>query len=70
MEVGSSDGKLLGWVANKREDDFQLDRHGALDLFVPYRAIQSIENNHIVLKIPANEVNKQGWSEEKEGIKK
>ncbi len=70
MEVDSSDGKFLGWVVNKREDDFQLDRHGALDLFVPYSAIQSFEKDHIVLKIPANEVNKQGWPEEKEGIKK
>ncbi len=69
MEVYSSDDELLGWVNAKRDQDFQLDRHGALDLFVPYGAIEKIEEGRVILKQKAKDVDRQGWPEEKEGIK-
>ena len=72
MEVSTFDGERIGTVKKIRADEFQLHRHMARDLWVPFSAVMAAEdysgNYHgpvqptmIVLNVSAAHVDRQGW---------
>jgi hypothetical protein len=63
MKVMGSDGKQAGTVKDILNDTFLLNRSMDRDVFVPFSAIQNIQNNQIQLNVKADDVDNQGWQE-------
>ncbi len=63
MEVDGSQGKFAGTVKEIRDNDFLLDRSMDRDVFVPFSAIQKIQDQKIFLNLPEDQVDDQGWQE-------
>jgi hypothetical protein len=63
MTVYSSDKQKLGHVANIYEDSFEVKKGFLLghDSFIPYSEIGQIENNDIILSMPADEATSKLW---------
>jgi hypothetical protein len=62
MEVVGSDGGLIGEVKEVRDEDVQVDRHQARDLYIPLRACQ-VRDGKLWLNIPARSVDEQKWDQ-------
>lgn len=60
MEVYDRQGDPIGRVKEVRQNDFLVDRPMARDVYVPFSACQSLENE-ITLNIRASEVDQQNW---------
>lgn len=69
MVVVGADGHNLGKVKEIRASDFLLNRPFAHDLYVPFQFIMSVPDmgddpprpNEVVLTVPAEHLDKQGW---------
>jgi hypothetical protein len=62
MDVVGSDGNRVGEVKFVGDSDFLVDRTLARDIYVPYGACQSVEPHRVILRVPAGEVDNQGWA--------
>ena len=61
MEVVGADGRRVGFVAAIRRDDILVDRPLRRDIYVPFSAVREVTGEQVVLRIPAAEVDRQGW---------
>src|SRR6266702_2085154 len=61
MEVIGSDMQKVGNVLDTRENDFLVDIPMGRDVYVPFTAIQNVDENRVVLNIPAYKVNDMNW---------
>lgn len=62
MHVVGIDGEQIGQVQDMRDGSFTLSRaNGQRPLYVPSRAIQSVQNDQVVLTTRSSEVENQGW---------
>ncbi len=61
MEVVGSDMQKVGNVLDTRENDFLVDIPMGRDVYVPFTAIQNVDENRVVLNIPAYKVNDMNW---------
>jgi hypothetical protein len=62
MDVVGADGNRVGEVTFVGDSDFLVDRPLARDIYVPYGACQSVEPHRVILRVPAGEVDNQGWA--------
>ncbi len=62
MEVVGSQGKHVGSVKEIRDNDFLVDRSMSRDIFIPFSACQSVDDQ-IHLNVKADDVGKHGWEE-------
>ena len=62
MQVVGSDMSNVGRVRDILENDFLVDISLHRDLFVPFSAIQNIDNDRVVLNVPGNQIDDMGWS--------
>jgi hypothetical protein len=62
QEVFGSDNRGLGKVKEVRANEFLLDRPMQRDLWVPFRAVQNIEGDRVILNVKALDVDNQDWS--------
>lgn len=60
MEVFDRNMASIGQVRDIRENDFQLDRRTGMDIFVPFDAIDRIDNR-VVLNIEEDRMDRMGW---------
>ena len=61
MEVVGSDGERVGTVKEVRAEDLLVDRAMRRDLYVPLAAIREVTGQRVVLTVPADEADDQGW---------
>lgn len=61
MPVVGSDMKNVGLVKEVREDDFLVDIPMHRDLYIPFSAVQNVEDDQAVLNIPAHQVSQMNW---------
>ena len=61
MDVFGSDGAVVGYVKDTRGNELLVARSMARDVFVPFAAVASCENNRLVLATAAEQVDRQGW---------
>ncbi len=61
-QVVGTMGKSLGTVKEIHARDFVLDRPMNTDLHVPFSAVQDTNGNQVRLNIPADQLDKQGWT--------
>jgi len=62
MEVVGVDGERVGQVKEVRSGAFLVQRVFGRDVYVPFDACQEISENQVILKVPANRVDSQGWT--------
>ncbi len=62
MEVIGLDGERVGQVQEVRGDDFLVQRFVARDVYVPFGACQEVSETQVILRVPANMVDSQGWT--------
>jgi hypothetical protein len=63
MTVIDSEGAEAGVVKEIREEFFLLDRPAALDVYVPYTAIQNIAANTIRLNLSPRQIDDLSWAD-------
>ena len=61
MPVVGSDMKNVGLVKEVRDDDFLVDIPMHRDLYIPFSAVQNVEDDQAVLNIPAHQVSQMNW---------
>lgn len=61
MEVVGSDGERAGQVKEVRGTDFLLDRPMRGDVYVPFSGIRTVDGDRVMLDVPANVIDDQGW---------
>ena len=61
MPVVGSDMKNVGLVKEVRENDFLVDIPMHRDLYVPFSAVQRVDDDQAVLNIPAHQVGQMDW---------
>lgn len=61
MDVLGSDGTNIGMVKTVRDNDFLVDRPLARDIYVPFSACQSVENNQVRINVSPDQIDQQGW---------
>jgi len=61
MQVVGSDMSNIGRVGDIRENDFHVDIPLHRDLYVPFSAIQNIDNDRVVLNVPGDQIYDKGW---------
>ena len=61
MEVVGSDGERVGLVKEVRAGDLLVDRAMRRDLYVPLDAVREVTGERVVLTIPADGADDQGW---------
>ena len=61
MPVVGSDMKNVGLVKEVRDDDFLVDIPMHRDLYIPFSAVQNVEDDQTVLNIPAHQVSQMNW---------
>ena len=61
MQVVGSDMSNIGRVGDIRENDFHVDIPLHRDLYVPFSAIQNIDNERVVLNVPGDQIYDKGW---------
>ena len=62
MEVVGSDGDFVGHVKSLAEFHLAIDRPAKMDAYAPYDVIQEVTQDRVVLNVPADQVDKMGWS--------
>lgn len=62
MEVVGTDGNQVGHVKDVRGADFLVDRPMKRDLYIPFDAVQVVQENQVILSIPASQVDEMKWS--------
>ena len=62
MEVVGSDGDFVGHVKSLAEFHLSIDRPAKMDAYAPYDVIQEVTQDRVVLNVPADQVDKMGWS--------
>lgn len=61
MQVRGSDGALVGHIDEVREDDFLVEHTAAHGVYVPFSAVDSAEDNVVVLNVRSTHINDMGW---------
>jgi ferritin-like metal-binding protein YciE len=61
MPVVGSDGSNVGLIKEVRENDFLVDIPMHRDLYVPFSAIQNVDDDQVVLNIPGHQVVQMDW---------
>jgi HSP20 family protein len=61
MAVVGSDGAQVGTVKEVRDRDFLVDRPMHRDTYIPESAVREATGSQVVLTIPADQVDQQGW---------
>ena len=61
MQVVGSDKRNVGLVKEVRDDDFLVDIPMHRDLYVPFKAVQNVDADQVVLNIPGHQVNQMNW---------
>ena len=61
MQVVGSDRSNIGRVGDIRENDFHVDIPLHRDLYVPFSAIQNIDNDRVVLNVSGDQIYDMGW---------
>ncbi|MBX6342539.1 MAG: DUF2171 domain-containing protein, partial [Thermomicrobiaceae bacterium] len=67
MEVVGSDGQRVGTVTETRERDVRVSREiqgQPSDVFVPLDAVARVDDDRLVLTLPAADVDLQNWPHE------
>ncbi len=62
MDVTGSQGKKVGTVKEIHNNDILIDRPMALDVHVPFSAIQNVSDNTVTLNVPADQVDNMHWA--------
>ena len=65
MKVVGLDGVDLGRVKTLQDDRFVMNRQKGPDLVVPLDSCMEVEGTVVRLRIRANRLNSQGWTESK-----
>lgn len=61
MKVVGSDMSNIGLVSDIRDNDFLVDIPMHRDLYVPFSAIQNMDNDGVVLNIQGDQIYDMGW---------
>ncbi len=61
MPVVGSDMKNVGLIKEVRDDDFLVDIPMHRDLYIPFSAVQNVEDDQVVLNVPAHQVGQMNW---------
>ena len=61
MPVVGSDMKNIGLVKEVRDNDFLVDIPMHRDLYIPFSAVQNVEDDQAVLNIPAHQIGQMDW---------
>lgn len=61
MTVYGSDDQDIGQVKEVRGNDFLVDRALARDIYVPFSAVRSAQDDRVTLNIESSEIDNQGW---------
>jgi uncharacterized protein (TIGR02271 family) len=61
LDVIGADNTIVGRVKEVRTSDFLVDRSMQRDVYVPFDAVQGINQYGVVLTVASNEVDDQGW---------
>jgi ferritin-like metal-binding protein YciE len=61
MEVVGQDMGNIGSIKDMRDGDFLVNRKMKRDVYVPFNAVQNIDNGRAILNIPTNQVDNMGW---------
>ncbi len=61
MQVEGSRGMAAGSVKTVRDSDFLVDRPLSRDIYIPFGACQAIKDGRVILKVPADQIDSQGW---------
>ena len=61
MQVVGSDMSNVGRVADIGENDFHVDIPLHRDLYVPFSAIQNMDNDRVVLNVSSDKIYDMGW---------
>lgn len=62
MRVVGSDMSNIGHVKQVRDNDFLVDIPVQRDLYVPFDAIQDVDNDQVVLNIPGFKIGDMNWA--------
>jgi len=61
MDVVGSDGVIVGQVKETRGTDFLVDRSMQREVYVPFSAVQTVDNDRVMLNTPARDIDNQNW---------
>ncbi len=61
MSVMGADGDHIGEVKDLRADDFLVNRPRARDVYVPFKFVDNVVGEQILLRIPADVVDNMDW---------
>ncbi len=61
MDIVGSLGRKMGTVGEIRHGQFLANRSGQAGLWIPYSAIQDVRNNRVILNLPIDQLDDQGW---------
>ncbi len=61
MIVRGADGDQVGQVKEIRDNDFLVNRPKARDVYVPYKFIDNLADDQILLRVPADVVDNMDW---------
>jgi hypothetical protein len=63
MDVTDSGGSHAGRVKEVRPNDFLLNRPSALDIYVPFDAIEDVTGNAVILTLSATQIDDMSWAQ-------
>ncbi len=61
MVVLGSDQRFVGLATRVRATDFLVRRSMLRQAYVPFSAVRAVEQDRVVLDVPADEVDEMGW---------
>jgi len=61
LDVIGSDNAIVGRVKEVRANDFLVDRTMQRDIYVPFTAVQDVNQSGVMLTVASDEVNNQDW---------
>lgn len=61
MPVVGSDGSNVGLIKEVRDNDFLVDIPNHRDLYIPFSAVQNVDDDQVALNIPGHQVIQMNW---------
>ncbi|MGN6755525.1 MAG: DUF2382 domain-containing protein [Thermomicrobiales bacterium] len=61
LDVIGADNAMVGRVKEVRANDFLVDRSMQRDIYVPFTAVQDVNQSGVMLTVASNEVDDQDW---------
>ncbi len=62
LEVVGSQGKKIGTIKEVHDNDILIDRSLAMDVHVPFSAIQNISGNQVHLSVTSDQIDNMHWA--------